>query len=172
MRVVRAAVVVLGTATSTTTGDLQQHRGRLGRRQALTAGARRAAPVSPAARALPVVSRGRRAALTVGRGEVVQTVRVGKRQLLVLLAVEQRREALHAGGSVTAERGGVHMRCHSRGLCVLVTRMGGKVSLCVGAVRRLNFSFTRLEIRIFEIEGVLQAGTLVTEGADYGQPIG
>lgn len=54
----------------------------------------------------------------------------------------------------------------------LLHELGESESVCVGAVRRLNFSFTRLEIRIFEIEGVLQAGTLVTEGAYYGQPIG
>lgn len=35
-------------------------------------------------------------AFAVRRGEVVKTVRVGERQLLVLLAVEQRREPSHS----------------------------------------------------------------------------
>lgn len=74
-------VLVLGGSA----GDLQQYRGRFRWRERRS-GARASAFSPSTDGTLPVVNR--RAAFAVGRGEVVQSVRIGKRQLLIFFAVE------------------------------------------------------------------------------------
>lgn len=101
VRVGRGLVVLVVFVLIASAGNLQQYRGRLrwGERHSGSG----TAALSPATYGtLAMVDR--RAALTVGRGEVIQAVRIGKRQLLILFAVEKRREPFHAGSSITGKR--------------------------------------------------------------------